>query len=130
MDVRRSIQDILTDAGVNKSLALECAAKIVELVLPSQTEAAKTAIASLSFSELTLILAIFSELKIGEGIVVAAGNAGRSLLRCCWQAGYHPVNMGAAGRARSTVQRRSGTIRKERDLRKPGRKELYIMVNL
>jgi len=71
-DIRRNIQGILTDAGLDESLALECTAKIVALVLSAQTEGAKTAIASLSFSELTLVLAVFSELKTGEGIIVAA----------------------------------------------------------
>jgi len=70
--IHKNIQSILTNAGLNESLALECTAKIMAVVVPTQTEVAKTAIASLSFSELTLILAVFSELKTGEGIVVAA----------------------------------------------------------
>jgi len=71
-DVYRSIQGILTAAGLSDSTAAECANKIAALFLPAQIEPVKTAIASLSFSELTLILAIFTEFETSERIVVAA----------------------------------------------------------
>jgi len=59
-------------------VAAECAERIFSLAtfVPlreiKENERAKTALASLSFSELTIVLAVFSELVAGEGLIVAA----------------------------------------------------------
>ena len=60
---QKNIQNILAEAGLNESAAAMCAVRILSLALPGQSDASKTAVAALSFSELTATLAAFSALQ-------------------------------------------------------------------
>jgi len=73
--MQKEVKQILIESGLSASAAAACAIRIDELYSNkglNESDRAKTALAALSFSELTVVLAMFSTFLTNEGIIIAA----------------------------------------------------------